>query len=257
MIIGLSGYAGSGKTTVAKETGCQIRRFATSLKRMLSTFLRLQGVNSFDVGRMIAGDLKDTPCDALNGKTPRYAMQTLGTEWGRALISEDIWSDAAMRAIDGICDDVVFDDVRFENEVEAIRSRGGIVVRIERPGVTRPSKHASEEPCSADYIVQNTGTPAEVAAEVLRLWKTQPVDEEVEVITHTNLDGTWVEFHIRKEGFSEPVEQRFYLGFDHNGWVVKKCVDGRFHNATLKGRINTIDKPIGVWTLTMDEDDTP
>ena len=37
----------------------------------------------------IEGALKEVPCELLGGKTPRYAMQTLGTEWGRDTDQQD------------------------------------------------------------------------------------------------------------------------------------------------------------------------
>ena len=40
----------------------------------------------------IDGRWKEHPCSLLLNKTPRYAMQTLGTEWGRELIGENIWT---------------------------------------------------------------------------------------------------------------------------------------------------------------------
>ena len=72
----------------------------------------------------IDGSLKETPCDLLCGKTPRQAMQLLGTEWGRDLISPDFWvsawSAAVDRALTGGAIGIVADDCRFLNEVAAI-----------------------------------------------------------------------------------------------------------------------------------------
>jgi hypothetical protein len=66
---------------------------------------------------------------------------------GRDLISDTVWVDATIARIerDGLLDgNVVLADSRFPNEAEATTSRGGIVVRVNRPGVGPESQHASE-----------------------------------------------------------------------------------------------------------------
>ena len=71
------------------------------------------------------GDEKETPLDFLGGKTPRQAMQTLGTEWGRNLIYDGIWLHAWERAFNKCSTPVVVDDLRFINEAEMIKRLGG------------------------------------------------------------------------------------------------------------------------------------
>jgi hypothetical protein len=137
-LIALTGLAGSGKSTVAKHLtanhGYRVEKFAGPLKDMLRGF----GLTE----RHIEGDLKEVPCDLLGGKTPRHAMQTLGTEWGRNLISPTLWVGAwSSRAATG---SVVCDDCRFPNEAAAVRALDGIVVRVVRPGLACTGGHASE-----------------------------------------------------------------------------------------------------------------
>lgn len=174
-IIGLTGAAGSGKTTVAQyivdKRGGVRRPFAGPLKVMLQTFLEDQGAGFSTAFRMVSGDLKEQPTDYLGGRTPRQAMQMLGTEWGRGL-SPTLWVDAWRNGIeraslqasaDGVPALIVVDDVRFPNEVEAIRQLGGIIIRIDRPGAGlegAAGRHASEtedlgEP---DTFIRNNGT---------------------------------------------------------------------------------------------------
>jgi hypothetical protein len=99
---------------------------------------------------------KELPLEVLCGKTPRYALQTLGTEWGRKLIGNDIWVAAAHRAIQeklrrhGML--VVLDDVRFDNEANVIHDLGGMVVRIKRPGYEYSTVHASERGVSPELV---------------------------------------------------------------------------------------------------------
>ena len=81
--------------------------FAEPIKRMLACI----GLSHED----LHGDRKEEPNDMLEGKTPRYAMQTLGTEWGRDFISPNIWVNVVKHDIlkYEIKDDIVIDDCRF------------------------------------------------------------------------------------------------------------------------------------------------
>jgi hypothetical protein len=142
-IVAFTGLAGSGKSTAAaylvERHGFQRVRFAGPLKAMM--------VALGCTHEQIDGSEKETPCDLLGGKTPRHAMQTLGTEWGRNLITPDLWIRAWQNAVAKVPAGVpvVVDDCRFPNEAEAVRFAGGVIVRIERPGAGTASVHASEQ----------------------------------------------------------------------------------------------------------------
>lgn len=130
VVLGLAGRKSSGKSAVCNrlvaEYGAVKSSFADPLKKMLRTI----GLSD----EQLWGTLKETPDhDILLGKTPRHAMQTLGTEWGRELISPDLWARLWLRleAVDRPTF-MVIEDVRFDNEVAAIRQLGGIVLGIER-----------------------------------------------------------------------------------------------------------------------------
>ncbi|XUM19730.1 deoxynucleotide monophosphate kinase [Bradyrhizobium oligotrophicum S58] len=154
-IIAFTGLAGAGKSTAAahlvKLRGFERVRFAGPLKAMMAAL----GCTAAEID----GDRKETPCDLLGGKTPRWAMQTLGTEWGRQLIGPDLWIRAWRAAVDRLPagTPVVVDDCRFPNEAEAIRSAGGVVVRLERPGAGTASTHESEQHhLDAIHVLHNT-----------------------------------------------------------------------------------------------------
>ena len=90
---------------------------------------------------------KENPKFGLCGKTPRHIMQTLGTEWGRKLIGDDIWLEVMLNRIRTTrSKTIIIDDCRFENEADLVHSLGGVVVQIERPGITYGGGHASEKP---------------------------------------------------------------------------------------------------------------
>lgn len=93
--------------------------------------------------------------------TPRFALQQLGTAFGRTCYP-NVWVDLAIRnAGHG---DVVIPDVRFKNEIEGLRAAGAYVVRITRPGAGlfgSAGQHVSETeqseiPNSAfDSVIRN------------------------------------------------------------------------------------------------------
>jgi hypothetical protein len=159
-LIALTGYAGSGKSTMADILACEhgftVVKFAGPLKDML----RVLGLGD----REIEGDLKEQPCQLLAGHTPRRAMQTLGTEWGRDLFGQDFWVGIAMHKVRAVLDQggrAVIDDCRFPNEVAAIKAAGGVVVRIVRPGVGPVNAHASEaQQLQVDGVADNGGSMA-------------------------------------------------------------------------------------------------
>lgn len=179
MLIGLCGLPGTGKdeiaTYLAKSHGFRLGKMAAGLKLMLHAFLKHGGLEESEIWRMLEGELKEVSHPLLCGKTPRWAMQSLGTEWGRDCIGADIWGNLwdtyTKAALDnGVS--VVCSDIRFPNEQERIRRMGGFMVKVEREG-RGSSAHASDNMdwLMADYTIRNTGTIAELRAKVDHLLK--------------------------------------------------------------------------------------
>ncbi|MFL9904623.1 hypothetical protein PQR71_41935 [Paraburkholderia fungorum] len=151
-VIALVGNAGAGKSTVAEYLQEVHRYKLVKFAGPLKTMLRAIGLDDEE----IEGSRKEVPCDLLCGKTPRHAMVTLGTEWGRDQIGVNFWAglwqeEAAAHINSGHV--VVVDDCRFFNELQSVRSMGGIAWRITRPdhaGSSIPT-HRSEGALSAYY----------------------------------------------------------------------------------------------------------
>lgn len=149
MLIGLSGPLGAGKSLAARllsvHYGLPIVPLAAPLKAMLET-LGVPPANLYGTPAQ-----KAEPLAMLGGKSAREAMQTLGTEWGRQLVSESLWRDAWLAKAGTRA---IADDVRFADEAEMIRSRGGVVLRIVREvEVFNPATvgHASEDFMSVPF----------------------------------------------------------------------------------------------------------
>lgn len=166
-IIGLTGPAGSGKDLAASMIHGALRvGFSDPIYRGLEAML---GVSE---SRLRNRRLKETPIEAV-GRSPRRMLQTLGTDWGRDLVSPDVWVRLAVatwrRAHDDGYDVVVAPDVRFANEVDLIREWGGEVWLVHRPDVTPVEGHPSERglPLSMiDRLLVNAGTPDDLRARV-------------------------------------------------------------------------------------------
>lgn len=169
MLIGLTGLAGSGKSVVANilvnEFGFERVRFSAGLKSMVRQMLRDMGHIPEEVERHIEGDLKEVVMPEL-GVTPRHLMVTLGTEWGRDAVHPDLWANLWAARVDCMPAGahIVAEDVRFPNEVEVIRARGGSLWRVERHGLVA-SDHVSERlDVPADFTLKNEGRVEDLEA---------------------------------------------------------------------------------------------
>ena len=111
--------------------------------------------------------------------TPRLLLQLLGTKCGRNIIHPNIWvnslmseyfcvqSDLAPNGID--CPNWIITDMRFLNEMEAVKKRGGITIRINRNLEESKDQHESEtelDNVEFDYVIDNNGTIEELIEKV-------------------------------------------------------------------------------------------
>lgn len=170
-LIGMVGPLGGGKTTVAKilaeDFGFTRMRMADTLKRML----RVAGLTEAQVD----GDEKMIPCDLLCGKTPRWAMQTLGTEWARECIGEDFWVNCMEQTLleAGPNAKIVIDDIRFHNEVDMVRRFSGVLFRVQGHEAPPPTPTLLDR-----FATWFTGEPLVHPSELY--WKTFEVDFEID-----------------------------------------------------------------------------
>jgi hypothetical protein len=141
MIIGVCGFIGSGKDTIADYLtnfhGFRRESFANTLKDAVA--------NVFGWDRtMLEGRTKQARewreqvdpwwAQRLNmpNLTPRWVLQYWGTEVCRRGFHDDIWIASLENKLRNSKDDVVISDCRFPNEIKSIKDAGGIVVRVVR-----------------------------------------------------------------------------------------------------------------------------
>jgi hypothetical protein len=172
-LLGLCGYAGSGKDTLAAEIikhhpefrrvafADKVRELAYELNPILPT-----GQLRYPVD-LVGWDKAKTVDDYV-----RQYLQRLGVAC-RDVLGEDVWVNAALPEHYTPSDpfdsnpDVVVTDVRFPNEAVAIKDRGGYIIRIERPGTCPVNGHMSETALDLwepDLHIQNWSTPEHMLA---------------------------------------------------------------------------------------------
>ena len=170
-LIGLTGYAGSGKDAARwiLEDAHQFTGFAFAdpIRGMLRELLTSTGIST---DCMDVRELKEAVIPEL-GVSYRQLAQTLGTEWARACLGSDFWLRCARAYMDDLEGQFletsfVVSDVRFLNEAEWVREQGGVIWRIYRPGQPPVRPHASEtelDQIRPDRTIHNGGTLIDLA----------------------------------------------------------------------------------------------
>lgn len=181
MIVGINGYSGSGKDTIGKliqiitckkipdgydleeliafyhvqhewwleeESGWEIKKWAGKLKTIASM---LTGI---PVQKFEDQEFKKTDLGPEWNMTVRDFLQKLGTEGLRTGLHENTWVNALMAdyqplGYDPLTEGEIYPnwiitDTRFPNEAQAIKDAGGIIIRVDRPGVSAINAHPSE-----------------------------------------------------------------------------------------------------------------
>lgn len=137
-ILGLVGATGAGKSALGNHLvdhgGYRRVHMGQPIKEMLASLgLSQQELHGTPARR-------NAPSARLGGRSPRYAMQTLGTDWGRRMISTKIWALALDRRLEQLnregAENIVIDDLRFPEDFAVVVRRHGVIARIVRPGIS-------------------------------------------------------------------------------------------------------------------------
>ena len=200
MIIGISGKKGTGKTTLAQQIiqahpEYSIQSYAKILKEIVGLILNIPAddmdlpeVKSLPSGikgwRIVKKSGQENPVPLVYGSakaaiddmvkyklladkyetkifepTVREVLQFVGTDLFRDRFHPETWTSALMRRYTPDQNWLIA-DVRFPNEAKAIRDKGGIVIRVERPGEYKdlhPSETALDD-YTFDEVFYNDGT---------------------------------------------------------------------------------------------------
>ena len=141
MIIGICGFIGSGKDTVADYlvNFHEFRResFASTLKDAVAS------VFGWD-RTLLEGRTKEArewreqvdPWWAakldMPTLTPRWVLQYWGTEVCRKAFHDDIWIASLENKLRNSRDNIVISDCRFPNEIESLKRAGGNIIWVQR-----------------------------------------------------------------------------------------------------------------------------
>ena len=185
-IVGLSGYAGSGKDETAKILGYdgftriafadKLKALALDLNPILDVWddkgWRYNHLSTL-IDQFGAEDAKKIP-------SVRKFYQDLGNKV-REHLGEETWVQAAINGIDSN-NSYVFADVRYPNEADAVRNEGGEIWRINRPGTGPVNDHISEramDDYDFDRVFDNDGTLEDLEVKILaaaaEVWDTDQV----------------------------------------------------------------------------------
>jgi hypothetical protein len=212
MIIGLNGYSGVGKDEVGRiiqkvfpEDNWKVKKFAGKLKEIgsLLTGVPIQKFedNEFKTTNLSANwntidyvfrysskenEALGIPTQISEVQKPmsvREFLQKLGTDALRDGLHPNVWVNALMtdyKLIEygddeqGHYPNWVITDVRFINEAIAIHNSGGIIIRIDRPGVSPVNNHPSEvelDHWNFDYKIANVSDLIALETSVLAIFE--------------------------------------------------------------------------------------
>lgn len=207
-LIGISGKIGAGKDTVGiiiRQLGFtnnggtwENMKFAGKLKIIASllTGIPIEKFEDQEFKKTILGSewgrpTKQNPLNAIEPfkditfvemMSVRDLLQKLGTEAMRNGLHENVWVNALFA---DYTEDKqwVITDVRFPNEFKAIKEKGGIVIRVNRPGHGNSMKELAEAHPSEialdghdfDYVIENDGNLEKLISKVKEILLTENI----------------------------------------------------------------------------------
>jgi hypothetical protein len=169
-LIGLGGYAYSGKDAVADVLENDLGWFKTYMSKALRQSLEVLNpiVATDDRGYFLR--FKEVIDKygyekAKERREIRALLQRMGTEVGRKLWNENFWLDICFGEVaDQMLmkgRNVVVTGIRYPNEMARIQNMGGITVWVSRPGYVAVNEHSSDNSLDLsefDHIFNNDGT---------------------------------------------------------------------------------------------------
>lgn len=177
-LIGLAGYARSGKDTVAGIINRLYGHTVLSFSDILREFLYAQDL--YLPGQALRPEIRLNKVvdhygwEEAREQYPyiRHLQQLTGTEAGREILGPQVWCDAWSRRVLTQGGSWVNPSTRFPNEAERITNLGGKVYRVVMPGVGPVNEHGSDtalDDWDFDGIIMNDGSLLDLEGEVQRV----------------------------------------------------------------------------------------
>lgn len=171
-LIGLGGYAHAGKDAFADvlETRGWYKTYMSKyLRKSLEELNPIIGWSTRGEPLRFADCVKDVGYE--NAKTfpeVRRLLQSMGTEVGRKLYSENFWLDLCFKDIVKEMEkgnSVVVTGIRYPNELHQIHNLQGNSIWVERPGYGPVNAHSSDNSLvkdDFDHVFSNSGSLEEL-----------------------------------------------------------------------------------------------
>lgn len=168
IIVGVSGFARSGKDTVCDYAvdhfGYRKVGFSDPIREIAKTIFGFEDED-------FVNERKEEINPVWN-LSPRFALQKIGTEGSRNVFQDDIWIRCIERKIAKLVEKedqrkFIIRDLRYENEADFVRSQEGhfgLVLHVLRPSQERirlsehPTERGIEIQSAHDIVLENTGT---------------------------------------------------------------------------------------------------
>lgn len=174
-VIGLGHYSRTGKDSLAnyflaelailtRDMVAKKMPFAWKLKQIAYELYAWDGLKEPEFYETAAGaTYRDIPLPTI-GKSPVQIWIDLGTPAVRDQVYDRTWIDYVLKS-DHQADVLLIPDVRFENEIDAVRSMGGITIKVVRPGYG-PRKSKADRALLGytgwDYVIGRSGEMSEL-----------------------------------------------------------------------------------------------
>ena len=202
MIIGLVGFIGSGKDTAADYLvnfhGFRRDSFAATLKDAVADIFGWD--RTLIEGRTTESrEWRECQDDWWSKRlgmpiTPRWILQQWGTEVCRQGFHDDIWIASLENKIRKTNDNMVITDVRFPNEINAIKNSGGKVFRVKRgpdPDWYQDALNFNEGPTNMSWALSKMRLDQKQVHASERSWIGKGID--VEIDNNGSIDDLFVQ----------------------------------------------------------------
>lgn len=158
------------KKLLARKQRPMVKSFASVLKELAYRLFMWGGMQNEAYYEAIP-DAKETRLIAV-GKTPRQIMIEFGNKIRE--IHPDVWVHNTLNSVPSSCTHLLISDVRYPNEAQHIKARGGYVVKVNRPDVIRSDDVADtalQDYDGWDYEIDNNSTKVKYTASLMEMVK--------------------------------------------------------------------------------------